>query len=83
MSESSKSRKALVLPMITTQEQEAILDQVRAMTHGMSADEKKKVQEQLLAGIVIALDVQHKCPAPWKALLMIGRAHKLFGKRPV
>jgi hypothetical protein len=61
---------------MTTEEQKKLLDQVKAATHGMGKDEKRKAQELVLMGACLALG--DSCPATWKSLLMIGRAHKLF-----
>ena len=66
--------------MLKVEIQKQILDAIKAMTHGMSPDEKQITQERLLAGVVIALDAMGDCPQNWKSLLMVGRAHKLFGR---
>jgi hypothetical protein len=66
--------------MISTTEQKQILDAIKAMTHGLGAEEKRAVQERLLAGAVIALDALESCPPYWKAMMLVGRAHKLFGR---
>lgn len=65
---------------MTTEEQKDLIASVKAATHGMSRDEKQRAQELILMGICLALDVQGTCPVSWKALLMVGRAHKLFGR---
>lgn len=57
-------------------QQKAFIAQVKAATHGMSKDEKSKSQELLLAGACMILG--DSCPQEWKALLFVGRSHKLF-----
>ena len=59
-------------------EQKNLIDSVKAATHGMGREEKRKAQELILCGAALALGPE--CPATWKSLLMIGRAHKLFGR---
>jgi hypothetical protein len=66
--------------MLKTEKQKEILDAIKAMAHGMAPAEKRATQEKLLAGAVVALDALGLCPADWKSLLMVGRAHKLFGR---
>jgi hypothetical protein len=66
--------------MIDAEIQKQVLDAIKAMTHGMSADDKRAAQERLLAGVVIALDALDCCPPYWKAMMLVGRAHKLFGR---
>ena len=63
---------------MTTEEQKAILDSVKAMTLGMSKGEKERTQELLMMGVCLALDKVDKCPEYWKALVMIGRTGKLL-----
>jgi len=59
-------------------EQKNLIDAVKAATHGMGREEKRKAQELILMGAALALGAN--CPPTWKSLLMIGRAHKLFGR---
>lgn len=63
---------------MTTEQQRAILDSVKAMTIGMSKDEKARTQELLMMGACIALDKMGECPDYWKSLVMIGRTNKLL-----
>lgn len=63
---------------MTTEEQKSLIDQVKAATHGMQKDEKRRAQELILVGACLALG--DSCPPAWKALLMVGRASKLFGR---
>jgi hypothetical protein len=61
---------------MSVEDQKALIDQVKAATVGMTKAEKHKTQELILMGACLALG--NSCPPAWKALLMIGRAHKLF-----
>jgi hypothetical protein len=63
---------------MNTEEQRALLDAVKAATHGMPRDEKKRAQELILVGVCLALG--ETAPAHWRSLLMVGRAHKLFSR---
>ena len=67
---------------MTTEQQRAILDSIKAMTLGMAKDEKQKTQELLMMGVCIALDKVGGgiCPEHWKALVMIGRVNKILGR---
>lgn len=60
------------------EEQKNFIDAVKAATHGMNRDEKRKVQEAILAGACMVL--HPNAPIEWRTLLMIGRAHRLFGR---
>jgi hypothetical protein len=61
---------------MNTEEQKALIAQVKAATHGLAREEKQKTQELILMGACLALG--DSCPPAWRSLLMIGRAHKLF-----
>lgn len=63
---------------MNTQEQKALLDSVKAATLGMPREEKRRAQELILVGACLALG--DSCPQAWRSLLMVGRAHKLFGR---
>jgi hypothetical protein len=63
---------------MNTEEQKQFISAVKAATHGMPKDDKRRAQELMLAGACLVLDVT--APPEWKSLLMIGRAHKLFGR---
>jgi len=62
--------------MISPERQTEITDAIRAATHGQNRVEKRRMQELMLAGVCIGLG--EDTPADWKALLMVGRAYKLF-----
>lgn len=63
---------------MTNEEQKKFIDAVKAATHGMSKDEKRRAQELMLCGACLIME--HTAPQEWKSLLMVGRAHKLFGR---
>ncbi len=58
------------------EQQKTLIDAVKAATQGLGRDEKRKSQELILMGAVLALG--ETAPPTWKSLLMIGRAHRLF-----
>jgi hypothetical protein len=60
------------------EQQKSLIDQVKAATHGMPRDEKRRAQELILVGACLALG--DSCPPAWRSLLMVGRANKLFGR---
>lgn len=62
--------------MISPERQKEIIDAIKAATYGQPRDDKRKIQELMLAGVCIALHPDE--PSHWRSLLMVGRAHKLF-----
>lgn len=62
--------------MITPERQREIIDAIKAATYGQSRDEKRRMQELMLAGACMALHPD--VPVAWRTLLMVGQAHKLF-----
>ena len=62
--------------MITPDRQKEIIDAIKAATYGQKRDEKRRMQELLLAGVCIGLS--NEVPPAWRAVLMVGGAYKLF-----
>lgn len=63
---------------MNTDQQKEFIDAVKAATAGMPKADKLRAQELILMGACLALNLA--APPAWKSLLMIGRAHKLFGR---